>query len=158
MNLTSWSRCKMNSRDANACAGAAWWYKAKRNRGSTVVYKLGTKPEQVHNRPMSTNLRETRKRTHPALKNPIKGKSLGWQYKTESNRSGRVVSCINLAWNDVQLLTLHLSPYLNTDSLFVHGFPSFIQWSSSEQPSTHSLRSSCLTQMPLDPYLRIPST
>jgi len=42
--------------------------------------------------------------------------------------------------------------------LFIHGFPSFIQRSSSEQPSTHSLRSSCPTQMPLDPYLRIPRT
>src|SRR5882724_8987821 len=38
-----------------------------------------------------------------------------------------MLSHINLAWNNVQLLTPHLSPYLNTDSLFVHGFPSFIQ-------------------------------
>ena len=47
----------------------------------------------------------------------------------------REVSHINLAWNNVQLPTPHLSPYLNTDSLFVHGFPSFFQQSSSEQPS-----------------------
>src|SRR5882724_4346036 len=69
-----------------------------------------------------------------------------------------LVSCINLAQNYVQLLTPLLSPYLNTDSLFIHGFPSFIQQSSSEQPSAHSLRASCLTQMPLDPYSRIPWT
>src|SRR5882724_7454114 len=69
-----------------------------------------------------------------------------------------LVSCIKLARNNIQLPTLHLSPYLNTDSLFVHGFPSFIQRSSSEQPSTHSLQSSCPTQMPLDLYLRIPRT
>src|SRR5882724_4029126 len=68
------------------------------------------------------------------------------------------VSPINLAWNNVQLLTPHLSPYLNTDSLCVHRFPSFIQQSSSKQPSTHSLQSSCLTQMPLDPYSRITRT
>src|SRR5882724_2112859 len=68
------------------------------------------------------------------------------------------LSHINLAWNNVQLPTPPLSSYLNTDYLFVHGFPSFIQRSSSKQPSAHSLRSSCLTQMPLDPYLRIPRT
>src|SRR5882724_1056570 len=34
------------------------------------------------------------------------------------------ISCINLARNNVQLPTPHLSPYLNTDSLFAHGFPS----------------------------------
>ena len=34
------------------------------------------------------------------------------------------VSRINLARNNVQLPTPHLSPYLNTDSLFAHGFPS----------------------------------
>src|SRR5882724_4378810 len=49
------------------------------------------------------------------------------------------VSHINLAQNNVQLPTLLLSPYLNTDSLFIHGFPSFIQRSSSKQPSAHSL-------------------
>src|SRR5882724_11469327 len=43
-------------------------------------------------------------------------------------------------------------PYLNTDSLFAHGFPSLIQRSSSKQHSTHSFLSSCLTRMPLDPY------
>src|SRR5882724_12333516 len=68
------------------------------------------------------------------------------------------VSHINLEQNNVQLLTPHLSPYLNTDSLLIHGFPSFIQQSSSEQPSAHSLRSSCPTQMPLDLYLRNPQT
>src|SRR5882724_1375647 len=56
------------------------------------------------------------------------------------------ISHINLAWNNVQLPTLLLSPYLNTGSLFIHGFPSFIQRSSSEQPSAHSFQSSCLTQ------------
>src|SRR5882724_3323562 len=56
------------------------------------------------------------------------------------------VSHINLARNNVQLPTLHLSPYLNTDSLFIQGFPSIIQ------------QSSCPTQMPLDPYLRITQT
>src|SRR5882724_8239031 len=56
------------------------------------------------------------------------------------------VSHINLAWNNVQLPTPHLSPYLNTDSLFIQGFPSIIQ------------RSSCPTQMPLDPYSRITRT
>src|SRR5882724_2860282 len=50
-----------------------------------------------------------------------------------------LLSCIKLARNNVQLLTPHLSPYLNTDSLFVHGFPSFIQQSSSEQPSAIAL-------------------
>src|SRR5882724_11878366 len=68
------------------------------------------------------------------------------------------LSHINLVWNNVQLPTPHLSPYLNTDSLFVHIFPSFIEQSSSKQPSTHSLRSSCPTQMPLDLYSRIPRT
>jgi len=52
------------------------------------------------------------------------------------------LSCINLAQNNIQLTTPHLSPYLNTDSLFVQGFPSIIQ------------RSSFPTQMPLDPYSR----
>jgi len=33
-----------------------------------------------------------------------------------------ILSHINLAWNNVQLPTLHLSPYLNTNSLFVHDF------------------------------------
>src|SRR5882724_11697497 len=47
------------------------------------------------------------------------------------------LSHINLAWNYVQLLTPHLSPYLNTDSLFIYG--SFIQQSSFKQPSAHSL-------------------
>src|SRR5882724_550135 len=55
--------------------------------------------------------------------------------------------------NYVQLPTPHLSQYLNTNSLFVHGFPSFIQQSSFEQPSAHSLQSSCLTQMPSSLYL-----
>src|SRR5882724_11157396 len=39
----------------------------------------------------------------------------------------QMISCINLARNNVQLPTPLLSPYLNTDTLFVHGFPSFIQ-------------------------------
>ena len=34
------------------------------------------------------------------------------------------LSRINLARNNVQLPTPHLSPYLNTDSPFAHGFPS----------------------------------
>src|SRR5882724_6797024 len=68
------------------------------------------------------------------------------------------LSRINLAPNNVQLPTPHLSPYLNTNSLFAHGFPSLIQRSSSEQPSTHSFQSSCPTQMPLDPYSRITRT
>src|SRR5882724_13012292 len=65
------------------------------------------------------------------------------------------VSRINLARNNVQLLTPLLSPYLNTDSLFIHEFPSFNQQSSSKQPSAHSLQSSCPTQMPLDLHLKI---
>src|SRR5882724_8593123 len=68
------------------------------------------------------------------------------------------LSHINLARINVQLLTPHLSPYLNTDSLFAHGFPSLIQRSSSKQPLTHSFQSSCPTQMPLDPYSRITRT
>src|SRR5882724_10603244 len=43
------------------------------------------------------------------------------------NIIGYSVSCINLAWNYIQLPTLHLSPYLNTNSLFIPGFPSFVQ-------------------------------
>src|SRR5882724_12890073 len=41
--------------------------------------------------------------------------------------AGMPISHINLARNNVQLPTLHLSPYLNTYYLFIHGFPSFIQ-------------------------------
>ena len=38
--------------------------------------------------------------------------------------AAKALSRINLARNNIQLPTPHLSPYLNTDSLFAHGFPS----------------------------------
>jgi len=94
-------------------------------------------------------------------RNMIQSFHWGWWW-CSSNITSSTLACalshINLAWNNVQLPTPHLSPYLNTNSLFLHGFPSFIQQSSSEQPSAHSLQSSCPTQTPLDPYLRIPWT
>jgi len=65
------------------------------------------------------------------------------------------LSHVNLAWNYIQIPTPWLSPI---STLTPHGFPSFIQQSSFEQPSAHSLWSSCPTQMPSGLYLRIPRT
>jgi len=61
------------------------------------------------------------------------------------------LSHINSAWNYVQLLTLHLSP-MKHQSPFVYGFSIFHPWLSFEQPSTHSLWSTCPTQMPSGLY------
>jgi len=53
----------------------------------------------------------------------------GWQ--TLLVIAEMVVSHIISAWNYFQLPTPHLSQYLNTNSPFIHGFPSFSLWSSS---------------------------
>jgi len=87
-----------------------------------------------------------------------------WGWVTAASSEGhrrfnpcKMVPCLNTKL--CSLLTLLLIPiFYNTGLLLVHGFPSFVQQSSSEQPSAHSLRSSCLTQLPLDLYLRIPQT
>jgi len=56
--------------------------------------------------------------------------------------------CIILARNNVQLPTPLLSPYLNTNSLFVHRFPSSSNNHHLNSLQHNSLQSSCLTQMP----------
>jgi len=38
-----------------------------------------------------------------------------------------------------------LIPYLNTDTPFIYGFPSFTIWTSFEQPSLHCHQSTCPT-------------
>ena len=73
---------------------------------------------------------------------------------------GRPISCIISAQNYFQLLTLHLSPYLNTDSPFSHGFPSYNLWPSTTafvaQPSINNFLPRC-PQVVFEP-LRIPQT